>query len=151
MLISFDGSRTHLSCCRNQSFLNVGIYPQYPPTREHIKRLSISPHWNLTTAGISPGCPHCLSLWLDRSIIILPVCHRFRWVCLSTSEPWRFFKTSAHLACPSRTTGRKYLVCWYSFFKVQHYLPLASTEGRRGKIPPLPPVSHFFLGFTTKY
>lgn len=38
-------------------------------------RLAIRPHGNLNPARFSPGCPHCVSLWLDRSSLP-PADHR---------------------------------------------------------------------------
>ena len=114
-----------------------------------------TPHWNLTTARTTHGCPHCLRRFYHARAVAgqkyhYPPC--LLWLSLSLPlNVWvlKAFIAFAHLACPRGTTGRKYLMCWYSVVKV-HPCYLVDTKDARRENVPLLPVSHFFSTFTTK-
>ena len=118
-------------------------------------------HGNLTPPRISPSCPHCLRLWLGRSIII-----RLLTVSLQYSLPVLLYGrmgTALHLSWPSLITKSEFaaISCRYRWFwrilQCRCKLPLRSfpsadvsrcrifcflgTRGRR-KGPP-----HYLSGF----
>ena len=109
---------------RNRHFIIVSIYSQSPLTGNTsdgcaYSSIGVSPPWGSPTAAII-RCDGFISLdlWLDGSIIIPFVCHRFHWIYLSMSESWRPILVFAHLARSLQTTKGTYLMCWYLLFKV---------------------------------
>ena len=70
-------------------------------------------HGNLTPPRISPSCPHCLRLWLGRSIII-----RLLTVSLQYSLPVLLYGrmgTALHLSWPSFITKSEFAAIPYRY------------------------------------
>ena len=90
-----------------------------PCGREHTGRSWLWPHWNPTTPRISRSRPHCVSLWLDGSIIIPSACHRPHCRASAVSKSWRHY--TVNVPDISAVFWKQYLSCIYGviFFSQQ--------------------------------